>query len=45
MASDDIGSGIDVSTERMDESCGEMMQAPPEWSIDDLMMSGDAPVD
>ncbi len=42
-ASDDVGSSIDVSMERMGESCGEIMEARLELSIDDLMMSGDAP--
>ena len=33
-ASDEGGSGGDVSTERVDESCGEMNEIPPDESED-----------
>ena len=38
-ASDEGGSGGDVSTERVDESCGEMSEVSPDES-EDVMVDG-----
>ena len=38
-ASDEGGSGGDVSTERVDESCGEMSDVPPDEG-EDVMVDG-----
>ena len=39
-ASDEGGSGGDVSTERVDESCGEMSEVPPDEGEDVMVEDG-----